>query len=104
MSDAGSETLTAFLASAESLLPSGDSPLATEVLQRIVALLGDAERASPGGAALHAQLDTVAKWMELLCHPDEHVRFGGSARVHDHVRLQLRLARAAADDYARATS
>lgn len=70
----------------------------------VATMLADVERATPGGAPLHAQLDTVKKWVDALARPDDHARFGGSTHVRDHVLTQLRLALAAADDYFRQTS
>jgi hypothetical protein len=67
----------------------------------IVALLHTAEAATPGAVSLHAQLDTVTKWLDALARPDDHARFGGTERVREHVAMQFRLARAAADDYFR---
>jgi hypothetical protein len=64
-------------------------------------LLARIEHATPGGAPLHAQLDTTRKWLAVLQHPAAHDRFGGSAHVRDYVVTQLRLTRGAVEDYAR---
>ena len=90
------------LASAEALL--GEPAAVDEgLVAQVIALLRDIERATPNGAGLHAQLDTVAKWVTLLSVSAEHQRFGGSDQVRGHVAMQFRLARAAAEDYLRAT-
>lgn len=66
------------------------------------ATLDRVEAATPGGAPLHAQLDTVRKWLGALDQPAEHERFGGTAHVRAHVATQLRLALGALEDYQRA--
>jgi hypothetical protein len=63
--------------------------------------LDRAEAATPGGAPLHAQLDNVRKWLAALDRPADHERFGGTAYLRDYVVMQLRLARAALEDYRR---
>ena len=97
-----SEVVTT-LAAAEALLGDSANSPDDRLVARIVELLRDVQLATPGGAGLHAQLDTVARWVALLVKPAEHQRFGGASQVRDHVALQFRLARAAADDYLRAT-
>ena len=97
------DDLRALLTTAESVALDGGGPGASSAADRFHATLREAERATPGGAAFHAQLDTVVKWVNVLATPDQHARFGGSERVHEHVRLQFQLARAAAEDYLRAT-
>ena len=99
----GGPSVLGLLAAAEALLPAEPTLPAPETGSRIVAILRDVERGTPGGAALHAQLDTVAKWVAFLGQSSDHQRFGGSARVHEHVQLQFRLARAAVEDYLRTT-
>jgi hypothetical protein len=91
------------LISAEALVSESDELPDQRIVARVVQLLRDVERATPQGAGLHTQLDTVAKWVGLLARPDEHERFGGSAQVRSHVTMQFRLAVAAAEDYVRAT-
>jgi hypothetical protein len=73
----------------------------TSDLGGIRASLDRIERATPAGAGLHAQLDTVRKWLDVLGRPSEHHRFGGEAHIRDHVRTQLRLVRGALEDYRR---
>ena len=70
---------------------------------RIRAALDKVESATPGGAPLHAQLDTVRKWLAALDRPEDHERFGGVAHLHGYVLTQLRLAIGALEDYYRAT-
>jgi hypothetical protein len=65
------------------------------------ATLDRVEAATPGGAPLHAQLDTVRKWLGALDQPAEHDRFGGTAHLRTHVATQLRLAIGALEDYQR---
>jgi hypothetical protein len=91
------------LISAEALVSDSDEAPDERIVARVIELLRDVERATPHGAGLHTQLDTVAKWVGLLARPDEHERFGGSAQVRSHVAMQFRLAVAAAEDYLRAT-
>jgi len=76
----------------------------TSDLGDIRATLDRIERATPAGAALHAQLDTVRKWVDVLARPADHQRFGGEPHIRDHVRTQLRLVRGALEDYWRAMS
>jgi len=71
------------------------------VARRVGELLRAVERATPGGAPLHARLDTVGKWADALEQPHEHARFGGTPHVREHVLAQLRLTRAAVEDYFR---
>ena len=66
------------------------------------ATLDRVEAATPGGAPLHAQLDTVRKWLGALDQPADHKRFGGTAHLRAHVATQLRLAIGALEDYWRA--
>jgi hypothetical protein len=96
-------TLASLLTTAESVLRVAGASLDEPETRRVIALVREAEQMSPGGAALHAQLDTVAKWVGLLASTAEHERFGGTTRVREHVFMQFRLARAAAEDYLRAT-
>jgi len=108
MPDASSPSgaVIALLASAEAALdaPNGDdATVAFGAVSRIHEFLRAVERATPGGAPLHAQLDTVRKWVAVLVQPGDHGRFGGGGRVRDHVAMQFRLARAAANDYFEAT-
>jgi hypothetical protein len=91
------------LTSAEALLGEPAAAVDEGLVAQVIALLRDIERATPNGAGLHAQLDTVAKWVTLLSVSAEHQRFGGSDQVRGHVATQFRLARAAAEDYLRAT-
>lgn len=67
------------------------------------ATLDRVEAATPGGAPLHAQLDTVRKWLGALDRPADHERFGGTAHLRAHVSTQLRLAVGALEDYRRTT-
>ena len=63
------------------------------------AILDRVEAATPGGAPLHAQLDTVRKWLGAFDRPADHERLGGTAHLRAHVATQLRLAIAALEDY-----
>ena len=102
-----SEAVIALLASAEAALdaPNGDdATVAFGAVSRIEEFLRAIERATPGGAPLHAHLDTVRKWVAVLAEPGDHGRLGGGGRVRDHVAMRFRLARAAANDYFEATS
>jgi hypothetical protein len=96
-------TLASLLTTAESLVRVAGASFNEPDMHRVIGLVREAEQMSPGGAALHAQLDTVAKWLALLASTTEHERFGGTARVREHVFLQFRLAQAAAEDYLKAT-
>ena len=94
------------LASAEAALATPNGPELTVPVgaaDRIAQLLREVEQATPRGASLHAQLDTVRKWVAVLSQPADLDRFGGPGRVRDHVAMQFRLARAAAEDYFAAT-
>src|SRR5215207_8398766 len=96
-----SEAVIALLASAEAALdaPNGDdATVAFGAVSRIEEFLRAIKRATPGGAPLHAHLDTVRKWVAVLAEPGDH-GLGGGGRVRGHVAMQFRLARAAANDY-----
>jgi hypothetical protein len=73
-------------------------------MAEVRATLDRVEAATPGGAPLHAQLDTVRKWLAALDHPADHERFGGTAHLRAHVATQLRLAVGALEDYRRTYS
>ena len=94
----------ALLLSAEQRLSEARGIPDEHAVGRVLQLLREVEQATPGGAGLHTQLDTVAKWVRLLAQPAEHGRFGGSAHVRDHLAMQFRLAAGAAEDYLRAVS
>ena len=64
-------------------------------------ILDRVEAATPGGAPLHAQLDTVRKWLGALDRPTDHERLGGTTHLRAHVATQLRLAVGALEDYQR---
>ena len=68
----------------------------------LCAILDAVESATPGGAPLHTQLDTVRKWLGALDRPADHEHFGGTAHIRAHVATQLRLAIGALEDYRRA--
>ena len=70
-------------------------------LAKVRAILDRVEVATPGGVPLHAQLDTVRKWLDALDRPADHERFGGTRHLRAHVATQLRLAVGALDDYQR---
>jgi hypothetical protein len=70
---------------------------------RLRSVVAQVEAATPGGAPLHAQLDHVRRWLDALEQPTDHARFGGAARVREHVALQIRLAISALEDYIGAT-
>jgi hypothetical protein len=70
----------------------------------IRSVLDRVEAATPGAAPLHAQLDTVRRWLPALEEPAEHERFGGVGHLRQHVLLQVRLARGALEDYQRGTT
>jgi hypothetical protein len=95
-------SVTALLASAEVLSDQARDPLRSDAIQRMTELLRAAEDATPGAAFFHAQLDTLRRWAGLLASGD-HERFGGTQRVRDHLAVQFRLARSAAEDYWRVT-
>lgn len=81
----------------------GREPNATTfATAEVRAILDRVETATPGGAPLHAQLDTVRKWLGAFDRPADHERFGGSAHLRAHVATQLRLAIGALEDYERA--
>lgn len=92
----------ALIRAAEAMLSHALRGVHRASLIEALGLLAAAEEATPRGALLHSQLDTVRKWLAVLAE-GEHARFGGSDRVRDHVALQFRLAQAAARDYLRAT-
>ena len=73
---------------------SGAAPRIRTVLDRL-------ERATPGGAPLHAQLDNVRKWLDALARPEDHQRFGGIDHLRAYVLTQLRLTLGALEDYQR---
>ena len=73
-------------------------------VEDIRSVLDRVEAATPGGAPLHAQLDTVRRWLRALQEPADHHRFGGVAHLREHVLLQVRLARGALEDYQRETT
>ena len=93
------DPLSSLLLQAEGLLRPSADPIDLETLERLDGFLRDVEHRSPHGASLHAQLDAIAKWVRLLADPSSHARYGGTARLREHVELQFRLARAAAVDY-----
>ena len=70
----------------------------------IRSVLDRVEAATPGGAPLHAQLDTVRRWLRALEEPADHERFGGVRHLRQHVLLQVRLAQGALEDYQRETT
>jgi hypothetical protein len=70
--------------------------------QRLRTVVAEVEASTPGGAPLHAQLDHVRRWLDALERPTDHARFGGAARLQEHLALQIRLATAALEDYIRA--
>ena len=68
----------------------------------LFALMARIEAATPGGAPLHAQLDTVRKWSSVLQEPDACARFGGVDHVRAFLQTQLRLTEGALQDYLQA--
>jgi hypothetical protein len=101
--DQSADSVIELLASAEAFAARPAEVMGVDV-DRIALLLRAVERATPGAASLHGQLDMVTKWVALLAKPGAHERFGGADRVRDHVAMQFRLARAAAEDYLRASA
>ena len=95
-----SDGLIDLLRAAEGEL-SGEPNAVTFRSADVGAILDRVEAATPGGAPLHAQLDTVRKWLGALDHPADHERFGGTAHLRAHVATQLRLAVGALEDYER---
>jgi hypothetical protein len=81
--------------------PNDSTPSEVEAIRSILATV---ERRTPGGAPLHAQLDNVRKWLDLLAQPAEQDRFGGAAHLRTYVLTQLRLASGALEDYLRQTT
>ena len=78
--------------------PGGSHPMSPDDIRSV---LDRVEAATPGGAPLHAQLDTVRRWLGALEEPADHERFGGVAHLRQHVLMQVRLARGALEDYQR---
>jgi hypothetical protein len=70
----------------------------------IRASLDHVEAATAGGAPLHAQLDTVRKWLDVLDQTVQHERFGGEAHLRAHIITQLQVAARALEDFLRATT
>ena len=68
------------LAEAEAVVAAPPNLPDASAIARVIELLRDVERATPGGAGLHAQLDTVTKWVTLLANSSEHKRFGGGSQ------------------------
>jgi hypothetical protein len=93
----------ALVLAAEELIAAAPNDMDPGAGKQIGTMLDALERATPGGAPLHAQLDAVRKWVDALGRPEEHARFGGTAHVRDHVLAQLRRVRAATEDYFRET-
>ena len=91
----------ALVAEAESIL-SAPNALDAAAAVRTLELLTALEAATPGGAPLHHQIDVVRRWVGLFRDEPEHVRFGGTAHLRTYLGTQLRLLRAAVDDYLRA--
>jgi hypothetical protein len=89
---------------AERLVLGAPDEFGADRAARVLHLLELVERATPGGAPLHAQLDTVRKWLAVIQRPGDHVRFGGTAHIRSHLAGQLGRARAAVDDYRRETT
>jgi hypothetical protein len=83
------------------LVSSGHGALSEAAAASVRITLAKVEAGTPGGAPLHAQLDTVRKWVDLLEHPDQHERFGGTAHVRAYALTQLGQAGGALDDYRR---
>ena len=75
-----------------------DAAAAARALEILAAL----EAATPGGVTVHHQIDVVRRWAAVLQSEPEHARFGGTAHLRDYLGTQLRLLRAAVDDYLRA--
>jgi hypothetical protein len=96
-----SDGLIDLLRAAEAEL-SGEPNAVTFRSADLGATLDRVEAATPGGAPLHAQLDTVRKWFGALEQSADHKRFGGTAHLRAHVATQLRLAIGALEDYWRA--
>jgi hypothetical protein len=71
---------------------------------RLRAVLVEIEAATPHGAPLHSRLDNVRRWLTALENPDDHHRFGGAEHLREHLASQIRVAIAALDEYARASS
>jgi hypothetical protein len=106
MADGGQEPdaglgLIALIEAAEQGLAGEPNERPAELATAIAALLTRIELATPGGAPLHAQLDSTRKWLAVLNAPAEHGRFGGAGHVRDYVVTQLRLTRGAVEDYLR---
>jgi len=93
--------LRRLLRSAEEALGTGPNASDTHAIQHIRSVLDRVEARTPGGAPLHAQLDTVRKWLAVLERPDDHERFGGAAHLRDYLLTQLRLAGGALEDFLR---
>jgi hypothetical protein len=66
---------------------------------RALVLLEQLEATTPGGAPLHRQIDIVRRWLSVIRNEAEHARFGGLPHLTDYLTVQLRLLRAAVDDY-----
>jgi hypothetical protein len=71
------------------------------VTAEVRAILERVEAATPGGAPLHAHLDTIRKWLGAFDRPADHERFGGTTHLRAHLATQLRLAVGALEDYQR---
>jgi hypothetical protein len=89
------------LRNAERLLVAGPNDFSPEGSAELRSTLTRVEAATPGGAPLHAQLDTVRKWLSVLERPEEHGRFGGTDHLRGYLLTQFRLAGGALEDYLR---
>lgn len=99
-----SDALHEVLRSVEATLvgePTGPHSMSPDDIRSV---LDRVEAATPGGAPLHAQLDTVRRWLRALEEPADHERFGGVGHLRQHVLLQVRLAQGALEDYQRETT
>jgi hypothetical protein len=93
--------LPLLLRAAEQSLATSPNGSEARTIHDIRSVLDRVEAATPGGAPLHAQLDTVRKWLGALERPEDHDRFGGAAHLRGYLLTQLRLAGGALEDYLR---
>jgi hypothetical protein len=90
----------ALVAEADAIL-SAPNAIDAAAAARALEILTVLETATPGGAPLHHQIDVVRRWVGVLRDEPEHARFGGTPHLRSYLGTQLRLLRAAVDDYLR---
>ena len=91
----------ALVAEADAIL-SAPNVVDAATAARAFEILAALEAATPHGVPLHHQIDVVRRWLAVLQSEPEHARFGGTAHLRNYMGTQLRLLRAAVDDYLRA--